>query len=135
MVIVHVDDTFAVGQKRRCDQFCDDFNRHAPINNLGELKWYACYRSARDFEAGTLKISQQFFAENTAAKFGASSGRATPLQTGPKLHEFDEDKPVGIWSFRELVGSLMWPANQTRPDIANAVRGVARYANKPRKIH
>ena len=29
----------------------------------------------------------------------------------------------------------MWLANQTRPDIANAVRAVARYVNKPREVH
>ena len=29
----------------------------------------------------------------------------------------------------------MWLANQTRPDIANAVRAVARYTNSPRAIH
>ena len=26
-------------------------------------------------------------------------------------------------------------ANQTRPDIANAVRAVARYTKKPREVH
>ena len=29
----------------------------------------------------------------------------------------------------------MWLANQTRPDIANAVRAVARYANQPLEVH
>ena len=29
----------------------------------------------------------------------------------------------------------MWLANQTREDIANVVRAVARYANKPREVH
>ena len=29
----------------------------------------------------------------------------------------------------------MWLANQKRPDIANAVRAVARYANQPREVH
>ena len=29
----------------------------------------------------------------------------------------------------------MWLANQTRPDIGNAVRAVARYTNSPREIH
>ena len=29
----------------------------------------------------------------------------------------------------------MWLADQTRPDIANAVRAVARYTNSPREIH
>ena len=34
---------------------------------------------------------------------------------------------------RELVGSLMWLANQTRPDISNAVGVVARFAHSPKK--
>ena len=29
----------------------------------------------------------------------------------------------------------MWPANQTLPAIANAVRAVARYTNSPREVH
>ena len=29
----------------------------------------------------------------------------------------------------------MWLANHTRPDIANAVRAVARYTNSPRETH
>ena len=38
-------------------------------------------------------------------------------------------------SFRELVGCLMWLANHTRLDIANAVRAVAKNMNTPRKVH
>ena len=135
VTVVHVDDIFAVGEKSRCDQFCDDLNRLVPINNLGELKWYAGCRFMRDLEAGTLTISQQAFAENTATKFGVCSGRATPLPTDLKLENFDEDEPQGDWPFRELVGCLMWLANQTRPDVANAIRAVARYSNSPKEIH
>ena len=75
------------------------------------------------------------FAENTAARFKVSSGRNIPLSTGLKLEDFDKNATVGAWPFRELVGCLMWLANQTRPDIANAVRAVARYANQPREVH
>ena len=53
------------------------------------------------------------------------SGRTNPLEEGLKQ--------TGL--FRELVGCLMWLANQTRADIANAVRAVARYTNSPRDIH
>ena len=35
--------------------------------------------------------------------------------------------------FPGLVGSLMWLPNQTRSDVPNAVRAVARCADKPRK--
>ena len=54
---------------------------------------------------------------------------------GLKLEEFHKNEPVGDWPFREFVGRLMWLANATRPDIANAVRVVARYANQPKEVH
>ena len=135
VTVVHVDDIFAVGLKTRCEQFCEGLNRLVPINNLGELRWYAGCRFLRDWDAGTLTISQQALAENTAARFDVSSTRNSPLSTDPKLEEFDKNGPVGDWPFRELIGCLMWLANQTRPDIANAVRAVARSANQPREVH
>ena len=135
VTVVHVDDIFAVGWKARCDQLCEDLNRLVSINNFGELRWYAGCRYSRDWDAGTLTISQQAFAENTVLKFGVSSGRRNPLEKGLKLKEFDATEPEGDWPFRELVGCLMWLVSQTHPDIANAVRAVARYTNSPREIH
>ena len=62
-------------------------------------------------------------------------GGITHFRLVLKLEEFDENEPVGDWPFHELVGCLMLLANQKRPDIANAVRAVARYANQPRDVH
>lgn len=36
--------------------------------------------------------------------------------------------------FRGIVESLMWTANQTRSDIANAVRAIARFVHEPKPI-
>ena len=47
---VHVNGTFAVGQKERCIKFYVDLNRTIPVNNLGELKSYGEYGSSRDCE-------------------------------------------------------------------------------------
>ena len=38
-------------------------------------------------------------------------------------------------NFREIVGSLMWIANQTRSDISNAVRAIARFSHNPKEVH
>ena len=46
-----------------------------------------------------------------------------------------EEEAVVDVPLREIVGSLMWIANQTRPDIANAVRAVARFSHDPKPIH
>ena len=135
VTVAHVNDIFAVRRKVRCDQFCEDLNHLVPIKNLGELRWYADCRYSRDWDAGTLTISQQTFAENTALKLGVSSGRRNPLEKGLILEEFDATEPEGDRPFHQLVGCLMWLDNPTRSDIANAVRAVARYTNSPKEIH
>ena len=38
--VVHVDSTFTVGQKKKCEKLCVDLNRTIPVKNLWELKWY-----------------------------------------------------------------------------------------------
>ena len=48
---------------------------------------------------------------------------------------FDVDEPNVLFPFRELIGALLWIALLTRPDIANAVRAVARYCSAPKLIH
>ena len=81
-----------------------------------------------------MTISQMSFTEKTVNQFGVTAGRNTPLSPDIFLEEFDDNEPDGVWPFHELVGSLMWLANQTRPDISNAVRAVARFAHAPKLI-
>ena len=54
VTVVHVDDIFAWELKSKWDQFCEDLNRLVTINNLGDLRWYACCRFSRDWNAGTV---------------------------------------------------------------------------------
>ena len=99
--VVHVDDTFAVGQKERCDRLCVDLNRTIPVKNLGELKWYGGCRYSRDPQRGTLTISQQSFADELVNKFDVTYVKNVPLRVGLKLNEFDvyketENRPVEL---------------------------------------
>ena len=134
IAVVHVDDIFAVGSCR-CDAFRDKLNRMVPVKNLCELRWYGGCHYTREREMGTLTISQKPFADELVKKFCVTSTQSVPLRVGVKLEEFDEDERVENWPFRELVGSLMCLSISTRPDIANAVRAVARYCTAPRDIH
>ena len=70
-------------------------------------------------------------AEDLVAKFGVTRGKSAPMVVDLKLHEFVKDEPDVDEPFRSLIGYLMWLANQTRPDILNAVRAVARYSATP----
>ena len=82
-----------------------------------------------------MTISHKSFAEKTVKQFGVTAGMNTPLSTDAFLEEFDQDEHDGVWPFREQVGSLMWLANQTRPDTLNSVRAVARFAHAPKHKH
>ena len=55
-------------------------------------------------------ISQQAFAENTAARFGISYGRNKPLSTGLKLEKFDGSKPFGGF---DLSGVMCFISNSS----------------------
>ena len=132
---MHVDDIFAVGEKARCDQFGRDLDQMVPVKNLGELRWYSGCFYERDREKGHLNISQQSFAEQLGDEYGIEYGKSVPLPVGTALAEFDKNEASGDWPFRELVGSLMWLSTQTRPDISNAVRAVARYCASPKFVH
>ena len=57
------------------------------------------------------------------------------MAIGVKLEEFDAREPDVHEPFSSLVRHLMWLANQTRPDILNAVRAVARYSHAPKFVH
>ena len=48
-------------------------------------------------------------------------------------HVSDEEIVVDV-PFREIVGSLMWIATQTWPDIGNAVRAVVRFSHDPNRF-
>ena len=135
VVVVHVDDVFSIGSRSRCVQFGADLNRYVPTSDLGPLRWYAGLRFTRDKLLGTITISQQAVAEKIVAKFGVTSNRDTPMMVGLKLDEFDNNEPNVSEPFRSLVGHLMWLANNTRPDIYNAVRAVSRYSHAPKWIH
>ena len=89
----------------------------------------------RNWEKSLLKISQQTFAKKKADEHGLEFGVFRFLLARKRLAEFDGNEAPGKWPFRELVGSPMRLSNQTRPDISNAVRTVARYSAAPKRIH
>ena len=93
VVVVHADGIFGVELMSRCDQFCEDLNQFVPINNLGKLRWNAGCRLSRDWDAGTMTISQQVFAEATAVKSGVTRDKSMPAVVDVEVRRFNEDEP------------------------------------------
>ena len=131
VVAVHVDDIVIAGSDETCRDFHAALNTQFPTNNLGELTWYTDCAFTRNWELGTLEITQKAFVESMLNRFGVKSSSDIPATPGVELGPREEGEPKGDWPYREVMGSLMWPSTMTRPDISNAVRAVARHSHNP----
>ena len=89
----------------------------------------------RDTDEGTLTISQMNFASALVERFGITTECDTPSSPSVELLPRSEDEPQTTEPYREAVGSLMWLANTTRPDLAQAVGAVARHSHDPSDTH
>lgn len=86
---------------------------------------------------GTLKIHQTAYITQMLKKFGMSECHAvkTPGNPSIKLQAATEEDEVANFPYREAIGSLMYAATSTRPDIAFYVCKLARFMEKPTAVH
>ena len=135
IMAVHVDDIVIAGSDETCTDFHAALNTKFPTNNLGELTWYAGCAFKRNWELGTLEITQKAFVESMLNRFGVNLSSDILAIPGVELGPIEEGEPKRDWPYREAVGSLMWLSTITRPDISNVVRAVARHSHSPTDRH
>ncbi|CAI7745935.1 unnamed protein product, partial [Closterium sp. NIES-53] len=91
---------------------------------LGDVSFYLGLHIERDVEKRCMWVHQRKYLEALAATFGQSEGHvATPFPSGFKCVKGPEEESVGEEErrrFHSLVGSLMYAAVNTRPDVAFA---------------
>ncbi|CAI5529556.1 unnamed protein product [Closterium sp. Naga37s-1] len=97
---------------------------------LGDVSFYLGLHIERDVEKRCMRVHQRKYVEALAANFGQSEGLvATPFPSGFKCVKGPEEESVGEEErrrFHSLVGSLMYAAVNTRPDVAFATGQLAR---------
>ncbi|CAI7728538.1 unnamed protein product [Closterium sp. NIES-53] len=100
---------------------------------LGDVSFYLGLHIERDVEKRCMRVHQWKYLEALAANFGQSEGHvATPFPSGFKCVKGPEEESVGEEErrrFHSLVGSLMYAAVNTRPDVAFAIGQLARGAD------
>ena len=83
-----------------------------------------------------LKLSQQHYVENFLRKFGYLDSKpvSTPYDGNTQLKK-NTQYSVSKKRYSQIIGSLMYLMNSTRPDIAYAVTRLSRYTHNPDKSH
>ena len=80
-------------------------------------------------------MSQRAFIESVASRYGVNTVSGLPASQSADFGPRREGEPVCDKPVRAAVGRLIWVGGMTRPDIANAVRAVARQARDPAERH
>ncbi|CAI7848007.1 unnamed protein product [Closterium sp. NIES-53] len=114
------------------EQLMENFN----CKTLGEVKYYLGMHAERDPDYRWLKLHQEKFINELGEKYGIKNERkvATPLPAEFKLVKAAEDEGVEAeeqQQFQSLVGSLLYPAVHTRPDISFSIGQLARVVQNP----
>ena len=143
VVVVHVDDILAHAKDRATmDRFAAELGQKFKMKDMGDAGYYMGCHITRNREARELKFDQHLYVESMVKKFDvkkksmilAASGVPT-LSKADQPRNPEEKEEMRKFPNREAMGALMWTATMTRPDIACAVRAVARFCENPGPAH
>jgi hypothetical protein len=147
MVGVHVDDFVAVGSsKGTIDKFRDDLKGSFEISE-GPLDLCLGIKLDRDRDSKTIALSQPVLIQHVITSFGQAEAypAPTPMADGalaflkrpdPKeVLSNDETTRLSSLPYRSLIGSLMYIAIGSRPDISFAVSKLSQFLDCYRSHH
>eukprot|EP00047_Mylnosiga_fluctuans_P021649 m.107308 g.107308 ORF g.107308 m.107308 type:complete len:1346 (+) comp8977_c1_seq1:110-4147(+) len=135
----HVDDFLVIGPDRqRVEAFIAALSQHFDLEDYGPASEFLGIGIDRDWNAGTLTLSQQRYAEDVLERFQMTdcNPTRTPLAANQVLVAGGTPLPKADHArYREMVGSINYLATMTRPDLSNAVSQLARFLAAPTDDH
>jgi len=144
IVLVHVDDcTIAATSMVLIADFKARISEHVDITDLDELHWLLGIEIKRDRERCTIHLSQRSYIESILRRYGLFDLKpvSIPMDTNICLTTAQSPSTTSEYAqmrnvpYHEAVGSLMYAALGTRPDITFAVQTASCFSTKPRPAH
>ena len=143
VVVVHVDDIFSHAKDQgTMHRFAAELGQKFKLKDMGDAGYYRGCHITRNRKARELKFYQHLYVKSMVKRFDVKKATKIPTASGvPSLSKADEPRnpeekeEMRKFPYREAVRALMWTATMTRPDIACAVRAVARFCENPGPAH
>lgn len=142
LVAVYVDDLAWISNDEAMLRDCQGvLGARFTVTDLGTLSWFLGMAIKRT--PGTVTIDQTAYIADALIKFGMDSCKAltSPIDVSERLTKDmapandDERAAMVTVPYRSAVGTLMYLAISTRPDIATAVNLAARFLENPGPRH
>jgi hypothetical protein len=140
VVAIHVDDCLSTGTSQGLvNEFKRRVNGKYRLTDLGPCKWLLGIKVDRNLENGTIALSQHAYIDSIITRFNFDDLKpsSTPMDPSSPLTNSQSPKMLADIAkmknvpYREAVGSLMYAAMGTRPDIAFATSTVAQFLENP----
>ena len=140
IIVVHVDDcTIAASSLSLVIELKVQIRNHVEITDLGELHWLLGIEVMRNHEEQTIVLSQRSYLDSIIRCFGFDDLKPvlTPMEPHIKLTNAQSPSTGAEYAsvqhipYHEAIGSLMYAALGTCPDISYAVSTVSRFTSTP----
>ena len=141
---VHVDDCILTGSSGTLiARYKREFHAKYALTDLGPLHWLLGIKITRDRAARTISLSQTSYIDTILSRFSLSDARPYQIPMSPTISLSKQDCPSNPTEeahmrkvpYREAIGSLMYAAVATRPDIAFAVSTLSQFLENPGEAH
>ncbi|KID83774.1 reverse transcriptase family protein [Metarhizium guizhouense ARSEF 977] len=141
LVLVYVDDILILSpsrEKESVDKLVKYLKNRYSLREE-EFKWYLGIRVIRDRPSRKICLCQDAYIDKIARKFKLCDSKlrvpSIPITTTPLVKYDGQASKEEIKVYQERVGSLMYIAVMTRPDIARAATQLARFLTNPSPEH
>jgi hypothetical protein len=142
-VAVYVDDMLLFAQLRQeIDDIKGILQSQFEIDDRGEVDFILGMKVIRDRNNKTIRISHHRYISDLLERVGfegSKSSCGTPLPAGYQFNAEDksvrEEEAVRANEFRSVIGSLMYLAHWSRPDLMYSVSTLSSFCNFPSENH
>jgi hypothetical protein len=140
VMAVHVDDMLvATKSTAQRDWIISKLSEKVTLKVELEPKWLLHMHIDYNREAGVLKLDQSAYLKDVLNKFEPAGHRTarTPLPGSTYLQPADHSDldQQGIHLYQAIVGSLMYAATHTRPDLSFSVGHLGKFLHAPAQEH
>jgi hypothetical protein len=135
-LLIYVDDILLVGRLAALSEVKVGHAELFTITDMGDAHFFLGIGLERDWEKGTITLTQGRYGRDILDRFGMVECKptSTPIPPGFKFH-LQEGSPEDCKEYQSAVGSMMYLVTRTRPDLAFAVSAASRHMSQPLAGH
>ena len=145
IIIAVATDNMVVTSRRKSDamKFKSNVKQHWEITDHGPIQWFLGFEIKRNRESRTISINQRAYIESMVEKFRLTSAKPvlTPMELNAQFTTQQSPSTPNQTTrmqgvpYSEAIGSILWLAVISHPDVAYVVGILSQFIQNPRTVH